>query len=108
MTLGVMNGETITVIRGTKNSFGDPIAGATHLIEDCAIYPVTTTEVVAGEDVVVWGLTVLVPEDSDVLPTDRVTARGVTYEVSGQPMVHRSPITGRTSCVEIHLVAATG
>ncbi|HEV3309961.1 MAG TPA: hypothetical protein VG815_05550 [Chloroflexota bacterium] len=102
-------GETITVTRQTVNQFGDHVAGQAHDITGCAVWPTTSTEtIVGGMDVVVFGLTALLPPGSDVLPTDTVTVRGVVYRVNGQPSLFKSPLTGFESGIEILLTQATG
>lgn len=101
-------GETVTVTRQTVNAYGDHSDGATHTVPDCAVWPSVTTEVIQGQDTVVYGLTVLMPAGSDVLSTDTLTVRGVVYRVTGQPNLYTSPLTGTTSGVEVMLQAATG
>lgn len=101
-------GDTVTVTRVTTDSFGDRTDGASHDVSGCAIWPTSSVETVDGQDSVVWGLTVLMPSDSDVLATDRVVVRGVTYDVNGQPALYRSPITGTEAGIEVHLQAHTG
>ena len=103
-----MNGETITVFRQTQDPFGDLTPGDSHEIENCAIWSTNTSETVTGEDLVIWALTVLCPPGSDVLATDRVNARGTLYDVLGEPIIHRSSITGHQSGLEVHLTTATG
>lgn len=102
-------GETIIVTRQTVNAYGDHIAGASHSVSGCAIWPTTGTEtVVGGMDVVVFGLTALLPPGSDVLSSDTVTARGVVYRVNGEPSLFKSPLTGFESGIEIQLTQAKG
>lgn len=102
------NGETITVYRQTRDNFGDQTPGDSHEIDQCAIWSTNTSETVTGEDMVIWALTVLCPANSDVLSSDRVSARGTTYDVLGEPILHRSSITGHASGLEVHLTTATG
>lgn len=100
--------ETVTVIRQTVDAYGDTTAGASHEIEDCAAWPTTSTETVAGgQDVVIFGLTLWLPPGSDILSTDKVTVRGTTYDVNDQPALYKNPHTG-TSGIEVLLTAATG
>jgi hypothetical protein len=104
-------GETISVIRQTENQFGDWAPGLTYEIPGCAVWPTTGTETIAGGmDVVVYGLTVLVPPDSQVqvLSTDKVTVRGTLYWVNGEPTMHMSPLTGTKAGVQVLLKAYTG
>lgn len=102
-------GETITVYRVTENQYGDKTLGVSHDVDGCAIWPTTGKETITGgEDTVVFGLTILAPTDCDVLSSDRILVRGITYDVNGEPALHRSPLTGKSSGIEIQLTAATG
>lgn len=101
-------GETVTVTRQSVNAYGDHTDGATHTISGCAVWPTATTETIQGQDVVVYGLTVLMPPGSDVLATDTVTVRSTVYRVTGQPNLYQSPLTGTTSGIEVVLQAAAG
>lgn len=86
-------------------------------VPGCSVYPNTVTETVSrktgtelinGQDTVVFGLTVLMPPDTDIQATDQVSVDDVLYEVNGQPSVWKSPATGRFSCVEVQLKAGKG
>lgn len=102
-------GETITVSRQTENNRGDWSVGLTFDVDGCAIWPTTgTTTVAGGMDVVVFGLTVLMPPGSDVLATDTILARGNQYNVIGEPSLFQSPLTGTQSGIEVQLKARTG
>lgn len=101
--------ETVTVTRQIVDNYGDHTAGASHDESGCAVWATTSTETVAGgQDVVIFGLTVLFPPTADVLSTDTVTVRGVVYSVNDQPALFKSPLTGTQSGIEVLLKAATG
>jgi len=102
-------GETVTVIRQTENNRGDWTPGETFRVEGCAVWPTTSTETVeGGMDIVVLGLTLLMPPYSDVLSTDKITVRGILYTVNGEPGIHKSPLTGTRAGIEVQLKAQTG
>jgi hypothetical protein len=102
-------GETVTITRQTDNAYGDWSAGDTHTIEGCAVWPTTGTETVAGGmDIVVFGLTLLMPPGSDVLSTDTVIVRDTSYNVNGEPTFYKSPLTGTRGGLEVQLKAITG
>ena len=101
--------ETVSIVRQSENAYGDHTPGLDHDVTGCAIWPTTGTETVAGGmDVVVFGLTVLMPPGTDVLSTDTVLARGVTYMVNGEPTLYQSPLTGTQSGIEVQLKTETG
>lgn len=101
--------ETVTITRQSVDAYGDHAAGASHDQPGCVIWPTAAPEIVAGGmDITTLGLTVFMPADADILSTDTVTARGVVYQVSGEPGVCRSALTGTTSGIEVLLKAATG
>lgn len=105
-------GQTVTVLRRAAPVFptmGDyPAPDSSTDVKGCAIWPTTSTETVNGQDTVVWGLTVLLPVGTDVLATDQVAFKGITYDVNGQPFTWHSPMTGHEPGVEVQLRAATG
>lgn len=102
-------GETVTVTRQTQDAFGDKTAGATHTIDNCAVWPIMGAETIqGGMDVLTFGLTILVPPGSDILSTDTVTVRGTVYRVNGEPQLHKSPLTGVESGIEVALQASAG
>lgn len=90
--------ETITIIRPatTTNAYGDTALdwGTTTTTDVKAIvYPRSTTpnENNANRTAVIVGLTALLPDGADVQSTDRITARGETWEALGEPGDWRSP-----------------
>ena len=101
-------GDTITVTRRIQDANGDATDGASHDIEGCAVWPAATTEAVNSADLITWEQVALLPAGSDVLATDAVTYRGARYSVVGQPQSWRSPLTGTTSGIEIHLTTSVG
>lgn len=101
-------GETVTVTRQVQAKHGDKTPGDAHDVSGCAVWPTTTTETVGGQDTVIWGLTVLMPPGTDVLATDKVALRGVSYDVNGEPALYESPLTGTQSGIEVLLKTETG
>lgn len=100
--------ETVTITRQITDSHGDHTDGASHTQGGCAVWPTTSTETVFGQDTVVWGLTVLMPPGADVLSTDTVIVRGVTYLVNGEPSLYKSPLTGAEAGIEVLLKTESG
>lgn len=103
--------ETIIVHRPSTDldRFGDPVAvAAPRPIKRCIIVP----RGIGGEEnqssnTVISGLQVFCPPGSDVKATDRVTARGLTYEVEGEPADYRTS-SGVPRAVMVNLVRVTG
>ncbi len=80
--------EIVTVIREPgPDAFGDPGAGAaaTFDIPGCLFAPGPSRELGIGTNQVDTDATVYAPPGVDVLPTDKIRARGVVYTVVGDP-----------------------
>lgn len=95
-----LRGETIGVLRSavTVDRYGNETrTDYTQVAQlyGCAVYPATSVDLGAtNRDGTTTSLTVLVPPDSDVLPTDRLVIRGRTYAIDGEPHDWHSPLTG--------------
>lgn len=110
--------ETVTVVRIIAGPHGSRTPGETHDVEGCAVYPRATkastnvtrggNESLVADDLVEFGLAVLMPPGSDVLATDQVIARGKTYEVDGQPQDWSSPLSNFSPGREVLLKQETG
>jgi hypothetical protein len=80
--------------------YGAPIPGAdtSLVIPGCIIYQTATTETPQiGADQAISDLTILVPYDTDVVFTDRLTIGDDTdtvYQVVGSPTQYQNPFTG--------------
>lgn len=105
-------GETITIVRLAPPTFptmGDAPAVATSTdIDNCAVWPTQTTELIVGQDTVTWDLDLVVPFGTDVRSDDQVEYEGVTYDIVGRPQPWRSPFTGSTPGTVINLKSSTG
>lgn len=87
------------------------------VVRGCSVYPNTVTEKVSsqtgvekvdGQFTVLWGKTVLMPYGTDIRPTDLVEFEGDQYQVNGRPSEWQGASTGRKSCIEVQLKAASG
>lgn len=101
-------GKTVTVTHMVDAGHGDRTPGDSFDVPDCPAWPAISTETVGGQETVDWDLTVLVPPGTDVRSTDTVTVDGTVYEVSGQPMVWESPLTGWQPGIQVLLRTQTG
>lgn len=104
-----MIGEPVTLVTRTRNgvdSDGNDVYTdtPTDVLGGCVIWPRGSSELVQGVDTTITGLWLLFPPGTQVSATDRVIARGDTWEVDGDAQQHRSPFTGRIPGV---LVAVT-
>ena len=61
-----------------------------------------------GRQGIIVGLTLYLPADSDVLTTDRLEVRDVTYDVEGEPGDWRHPLTGRRPGLEVNVRRVDG
>jgi hypothetical protein len=111
-------GVTITWLQRTVTStpgYGNDVVSWTPTdIYGAAVFPgvgskrfMGTREHVQGQDLISGELTIVIPVSYAVEPTDRFIVSGETYEVDGQPAVHRNPFTGSTS-QELRLNLVTG
>lgn len=100
--------ETVTIIRQVQGPSRSKTDGLSHMQTGCAVWPMTSSEVITGQDTVTWDYTVLMPADTDVLSTDVVVCRGTRYAVTGMPGSYASPLTGTSAGLEVHLTTATG
>lgn len=109
-------GETVTVHRVTaaaQDEYGNDVDVMTDIeISGVALWPRTASEAAnpdtAAATRVVVGLTALIPPGFAVTATDRITARGMLYEVDGEPGVWRSYITAHDVGTEIALRRVEG
>lgn len=99
--MGLLTGETVTVLRPefTTDAHGNEVADWSDATETdvpgVAIGPGATDEDGTDRQASIDNVTFYMPTGTDVLPSDRIEARGVTYEVYGVPRDWRSPFTGR-------------
>ena len=101
--------ETVTVIRQIENAHGDLTNGDSHDEDGCVVWPTTSVATITGQqDILTLGMTVLFSFDADVLATDKVTVRGVTYRVNGEPAPYKSALTNTEAGIEVQLMTATG
>lgn len=111
-------GESVILHHRAEAQTRDADGNDTYLDRDstvggCAFAPGGSTELTQGQDLITTQPTVYVPRES--LPTgvsvaaiDAVTARGVRYQVDGEPQDFRSPFTLFTPPLVIRLKNATG
>jgi hypothetical protein len=108
-------GVTLTVTRpGGTDPYGNPLAGATHTIDGCALWPAGSTEIVNRQATTIDEDTVGAPYDADVLAKDLITIpadlalpAGV-YEVNGTPARFKNPFTGDEAGTVIRVRRVTG
>lgn len=99
----VSHGERVTRLRGATST--DPYSAEPDVdwtgipdeldVEGCAFWVESSVEPDETDRArVVSVAKVLAPFGADFLPHDRFVARGVTYEVVGEPSHLRNPFTG--------------
>ena len=97
------HGETVTVLTGTPVT--DPYSGeqtgtdwnnpAAIDVSGVAVEPRPSQEPIQdARNAVTSGFTLYMPPGVVVGPANRVTVRGATYDVLGEPALWRSPFTG--------------
>jgi hypothetical protein len=110
------HGESVTfeaLSVGAEDAHGNPVDsyGSPVIVAGCAFDPGGTVESFEpGRDVVITSPRVFIPSESTVPVSsrDRVTVRGVLYEVDGDPAVWVNPFTGWNPGRAVPLERAAG
>jgi hypothetical protein len=109
------HGETVTILRAgaTTDYYGnvstDWGAATETEVTGCALAPRKAEEERdQGRQGVIIGLTLYAPPGTDLLPTDRVRARGEVFEVDGFPGIWDNPLTGTSFGIEVALRRVEG
>ena len=76
-------------------------------VDHCNMQPMSSTEVIEGRAQTITRMRLAGPPDMGLKATSRVRFQGVTYEVDGEPGVHRS-IAGLLDHTEAILMEVTG
>lgn len=106
--------ESVVRLRGTIVSVGqgntlvdwdDP---DTLTLAATAVAPRTSAEENDNRDAVIVGLTVYLTPGSDVVAADRMTVRGVDYEVVGEPGDYRNPYDPSIDGMQVDLERVAG
>ena len=105
-------GETVTLVSAAvtgTDEYGNDVRSPTSTdLDNCPVWPTTSSEQVEGRDTVTTGLTVVLPVGTPVAATDRLLVRGAEYEVHGAPERFQSPFTGFTPGLVVNLRRVTG
>ena len=98
-------------VSGVDDAHGNPVEGWADPVS-VGIYafnPGTTSEpFIPGHDRVVTQPAVYAPVGTVFGPRDRVTVRGVLYEVDGVPLEYRNPFGGLVDGIQVNLRGVTG
>jgi hypothetical protein len=109
-----VKGESVTVRRpGTTtdaylNTITTWSSPTETTVTGCAFAPTSATEDNDGRTATITTVTLYMPATADVAASDRIVARGVTYEVDGKPKKWTSPHTGETKGFEVQLREVAG
>ncbi len=114
-------GHPITVHRdvpaGIDPKTGDPRPGTvtTFTVARCAVVAVSEMSATASAETTAPGRTVsstrrilYAPYGTDLRKEDRVEAEGLLYQVDGDPIQERSPLTGTRGYMKVALDIVTG
>lgn len=103
--------DTITVVDrelvGTDDRGNDVFEETEREVVGVNMQPVSSTELVDGRDQVVTRMRLAGPGDLGLTPYSRITYRGRTYEIEGEPGVHGS-FGGLLDHTEVMLMEVTG
>lgn len=102
--------ETVTVLRVSKDEFGDQSIESTTAVAGCTVLPqLSGSETEAfDQDTTTVNLMIVVPSGTDIRVTDAVIVRGERYRVANTPVSLVSPFSGRDSGVGVSLQRSTG
>lgn len=107
-------GERVIRLRaGTRqDSRGDDVADWTNPSRRSytarGVEPVSSTEDNDNRQAVITGFRVYLPAGADVVAGDRVTLRGLTWEVDGRPADWRSPVGSSVGGLVVALRSTVG
>lgn len=114
MVIRAMRPETVTIVRATKNGYGDTTATVDTDVPGTIVTPDGTGLSKKAEtqsysdDVSTERLRIFVPPGTDLLASDRVLVRGQLFEVNGEPQTLRSPLSGHDFGYEASVIRTTG
>ena len=104
--------ETFTIVSRAvtgQDADGNDVYGDTETTTTGAFAPQGSTELIQGQDTVLTHPTIyLVAGASVPKPTDRIRARGVLYDIDGDPQVFHNPFTGEEPGPVLRLLRVTG
>lgn len=110
---GFAYGEDVTLSRREvigEDQYGNDVrqtVGTT--IPGCVVWPRVSTEFNDARDTVITGITVLIPPDVEVLPTDKFIVRNEEYDVAALPFDwSQNPWTNSRAGVQVELQRVTG
>ncbi len=106
-------GEEVALYRreviGVDQYGNDVREDVSTTIPGCVVWPRTSTEYNDARDLVITGLTLLLPPGFSVLPTDTFLVRGEVFEVQAMPFDwSQNPWTNSRAGVQIELQKITG
>lgn len=109
-------GESVTILTPatTTNRYGrttvDPDWGnaTSTVVEGCLFAPTSTSEDNDGRTAVVTGARLYLPTGTAITAADRVTIRGTTYELDGDPSVWADPFGQGLDGIEAPVRKVTG
>jgi len=96
---------------GAEDPYGNPTEGwgEPTSVGIYAFNPGTTSEpFLPGHDRVITQPAIYAPEGTVFHPRDRVTARGVVYEVDGVTLDYRNPMDDSMNGVQVNLREGSG
>lgn len=76
-------------------------------VKGCSVQPASVTRAYRRSENVEKGMTLFAPPTADIELGDRITYKGKTYEIDGEPYVWISP-TNRVSSMQAHLKRWSG
>ncbi len=106
-------GEDVALYRreviGVDQYGNDVREDVSTTIPGCVVWPRTSTEYNDARDLVITGLTLLLPPGFGVQPTDTFLVRGEVFEVQAMPFDwSQNPWTNSRAGVQVELQKITG
>jgi len=100
-----MSVQTVTVVRGAVDKYGNPLPGTQRAVEQCVVAPMATASVGGVMGWSTTDYTLYPPPGADIRQGDQVRlADGTLWKVDGHPFAWANPFTGTAAGGEVHIV----
>lgn len=104
--------ETFTIVSRTvtsQDADGNDVYSDTEMSTTGAFAPEGSSELIQGQNTVLTHPTIYLSNGAPVpSPTDKIRARGILYDIDGEPQVFHNPFTGEEPGPVLRLLRVTG
>lgn len=97
--------QTVTVIRGAVDKYGNPQAGTKRVVERCVVAPTATSSAGGTMGWSTTNFTLYPPPGADIREADQLRlADGSLWRVDGVQLAWVNPFTGTAAGGEVQIV----